>query len=724
MSSLPKNKKSYNNINNSLKKLPLDRYLKNDFSKEKNIKKQKNILLNSINTHSKERLKSNNSFNNGEKNNQKDHFNIKKQFNKNIHYNSKFTFKQKNHIHPNVNNSLREKKIEMFHPQLKKINSNSKNKDLNLSQKLNANTFSPFLIKNKCDKNEEKNKSKKIEINSDSYRSKTPIIIKNIDNISKSVSRSNNNSKNKKNQKHKNNILYSGANLNINNIIRKKNYAMKNMKNVIFQSNNIFSQYKPKKKSQILIKQENLQLKQSLLTPLITKEKIPNGLISNNNNDKSNYFIEIHPKIIQQQERETEKEKLKTDKSGNEILPLTTNSTNMNMLLNNNSTANNLKNSSSDIITSAIIKQPFNQANINSNSNIYNNNINNSNNNNDSNAQLNQLNLNIYSSRSLHNNKILLKDNINSLTNNDTFNLNKVEFKGKKIKCIHDISKTGLSGDEKKVNQDRDFIFHNFVSGFENIFMGVCDGHGYYGHEISEYIKENLPMDLNRIIKSQKLDLNKDDLSKILIDTFIKENNSLLRNKQIDSDLSGSTCVSLIYTPQKLIIANVGDSRCILGSQTKDEWKYVNLSRDHKPDIKEEAERILKKGGRIRQMMDEDGNFAGPLRVYMKDKDMPGLAMTRSFGDYFASIAGTISVPEIKEHILVQEDRFLVLASDGLFEFISTEEVGNIVKGYYEKNDIVGCCEFLYKESYRKWIAEEEDTVDDITIILVFFEDN
>ena len=726
MSSLPKNKKSYNNINNSLKKLPLDRYLKNDFSKEKNIKKQKNILLNSINTHSKERLKSNNSFNNGEKNNQKDRFNIKKQFNKNIHYNSKFTFKQKNHIHPNVNNSLREKKIEMFHPQLKKINSNSKNKDLNLSQKLNANTFSPFLIKNKSDKNEEKNKSKKIEINSDSYRSKTPIIIKNIDNISKSVSRSNNNSKNKKNQKHKNNILYSGANLNINNIIRKKNYAMKNMKNVIFQSNNIFSQYKPKKKSQILIKQENLQLKQSLLTPLITKEKIPNGLISNNNNDKSNYFIEIHPKIIQQleRERETEKEKLKTDKSGNEILPLTTNSTNMNMLLNNNSTANNLKNSSSDIITSAIIKQPFNQANINSNSNIYNNNINNSNNNNDSNAQLNQLNLNIYSSRSLHNNKILLKDNINSLTNNDTFNLNKVEFKGKKIKCIHDISKTGLSGDEKKVNQDRDFIFHNFVSGFENIFMGVCDGHGYYGHEISEYIKENLPMDLNRIIKSQKLDLNKDDLSKILVDTFIKENNSLLRNKQIDSDLSGSTCVSLIYTPQKLIIANVGDSRCILGSQTKDEWKYVNLSRDHKPDIKEEAERILKKGGRIRQMMDEDGNFAGPLRVYMKDKDMPGLAMTRSFGDYFASIAGTISVPEIKEHILVQEDRFLVLASDGLFEFISTEEVGNIVKGYYEKNDIVGCCEFLYKESYRKWIAEEEDTVDDITIILVFFEDN
>ena len=61
---------------------------------------------------------------------------------------------------------------------------------------------------------------------------------------------------------------------------------------------------------------------------------------------------------------------------------------------------------------------------------------------------------------------------------------------------------------------------------------------------------------------------------------------------------------------------------------------------------------------------------------------------------------------------------------DSLFEFINSEEVGNIVKSYYEKNDIVGCCEYLYKESYRKWLCEEEDTVDDITIILVFFEDN
>ena len=724
MSSLPKNKKSYININNSLKKLPLERYSKNDISKENKNKKQRSLLLKSINSKSKDRIiskklnnsanniKSNNSFNKIEKVIHKDSFNIKNKFYKNNHYNDKFRCLKNNNIHPNANNSVREKKIDIFNSKIK-LN-NSKNKDLNFSQNMNVNTLSPFLIKNKSDRSKEKYKFKKIENNADSYRSKTPIIVKNIDNNPKSLNRNYNSSKNRKglnNNKHRSNLLY-GANININNLIKKENNALRNVRNEIFQSNNIFSQYKPKKKSRLLIQQEKLHLKQTLLNPLIFKEKNKNENINQNENT-NNYFVEIHPKIIQQKETE----KLKTDKSGNEILPLTTNSTNINMQLNNTSTINNLKSSNSDMINSAVIKPQFN--NSNNNSKIY---INN-----DSNTHLN---LNIYSSRSLNNNKNFLKDNNNSNNTNsllnETFNINKItsEFKGKKIKCIHDISKTGLSGDEKKVNQDRDFIFHNFVSGFENIFMGVCDGHGFFGHEISEFIKENLPMDLNRIIKSKKLDLNKDDLSKVLIETFKMENESLKRYKQIDSDLSGSTCVSVIYTPKKLIIANLGDSRCVLGTKNKNEWKYINLSRDHKPDIKEEADRIKKKGGRIRPMIDEDGNFVGPMRVYMKDKDMPGLAMTRSFGDNFASIAGTICEPEIKEHILVPEDKFIVLASDGLFEFISSEEVGNIVKGYYEKNDIVGCCEYLYKESYRKWLCEEEDTVDDITIILVFFEDN
>lgn len=316
----------------------------------------------------------------------------------------------------------------------------------------------------------------------------------------------------------------------------------------------------------------------------------------------------------------------------------------------------------------------------------------------------------------------------------------------KRIRCMHDMSKTGKNGDEIKVNQDSYFIFKNFNNDYNKIYMGVCDGHGFFGNEVSSFIRENLAMDLNHLLNNKHLNSTNDDISPYIRQTFLRENRLL--NENIDTKLSGSTCVSVIYSPEKLIIANIGDSRCVLGKKKYPEkntllsvmseknnneknhtegnvsnYTFENLSRDHKPTLEDERERIRKAGGRIRPMLDDDGKtFIGPLRVYMKDKEMPGLAMTRSFGDAYAATAGTICEPEITEHVFEEEDKFIILASDGLFEFVSSQEVVDFVKEYYEKNDIVGACEFLYSESKRRWLLEDEDNIDDITIIIVFFE--
>ena len=65
---------------------------------------------------------------------------------------------------------------------------------------------------------------------------------------------------------------------------------------------------------------------------------------------------------------------------------------------------------------------------------------------------------------------------------------------------------------------------------------------------------------------------------------------------------------------------------------------------------------------------DEDGNPIGPARVWKSDEDVPGLAMSRSFGDYIASQVGVICEPEIIKHSLLPCDKFIVLASDGIWE--------------------------------------------------------
>ena len=105
------------------------------------------------------------------------------------------------------------------------------------------------------------------------------------------------------------------------------------------------------------------------------------------------------------------------------------------------------------------------------------------------------------------------------------------------------------------------------------------------------------------------------------------------------------------------------------------DWKSFDLSRDHKPSDEDEAERIRSKKGRIEPFKDENTEFIGPSRVWLMDEDIPGLAMSRSFGDEVAASVGVSSHPEIKEYIFNKNDAFFIIASDGIWEFITSDEV-------------------------------------------------
>jgi serine/threonine protein phosphatase PrpC len=114
------------------------------------------------------------------------------------------------------------------------------------------------------------------------------------------------------------------------------------------------------------------------------------------------------------------------------------------------------------------------------------------------------------------------------------------------------------------------------------------------------------------------------------------------------------------------------------------QFTAVPITEDHKPELAEEAAMIYAKGGRIEAFKDPDTDEdVGPKRVWLPDQDMPGLAMSRSLGDGIAHSVGVSSEPEVKEYTLKQEDCFAVIASDGLWEFCSNEEVAQLVVPYY-----------------------------------------
>ena len=93
--------------------------------------------------------------------------------------------------------------------------------------------------------------------------------------------------------------------------------------------------------------------------------------------------------------------------------------------------------------------------------------------------------------------------------------------------------------------------------------------------------------------------------------------------------------------------------------------------------------------------------------------------MSRSFGDAAAVEVGVNALPEITEMNLVESDKFMILASDGVWEFISNDEAVNIVMPHYQNNSAEKAAEALIRESMKKW-QEEDTSIDDITCIIIF----
>ena len=157
-------------------------------------------------------------------------------------------------------------------------------------------------------------------------------------------------------------------------------------------------------------------------------------------------------------------------------------------------------------------------------------------------------------------------------------------------------------------------------------------------------------------------------------------------------------------------------------NETED-WIPYQISRDHKPTEEDEAKRVIEYDGEIEKIEDDDGNWTGPLRVWVKGSDGPGLAMTRSFGDEVGASVGVVSVPEVTEYKIKEEDKAIIIASDGLWEYITNEEVSNIVKKLFSLNDPNIIVNDLFKESVIKWRLKDQG-IDDITIICILLKSN
>ena len=177
--------------------------------------------------------------------------------------------------------------------------------------------------------------------------------------------------------------------------------------------------------------------------------------------------------------------------------------------------------------------------------------------------------------------------------------------------------------------------------------FAIFDGHG--GRQVSDYCAERFPLEVRKELMKSPADLNQS-----LTDVFHKINNEL---RLIDSDGCGSTaCVAVVRkegSSNVLYVANVGDSRAVLSKSGTAE----RLSVDDKCDNPEENARVKGGGGII-----VDNRLGGVL------------AVTRSFGDHALTRVGLIATPHIKKYTIKPFDKYLVIASDGVWDELSDQD--------------------------------------------------
>lgn len=286
----------------------------------------------------------------------------------------------------------------------------------------------------------------------------------------------------------------------------------------------------------------------------------------------------------------------------------------------------------------------------------------------------------------------------------------------------------------------------------EGNFAAVFDGHG--GNGVSLVLKERLynkichclaklkqrqllraekNVSLFQKLLSEKEDFydeeNKDSLKSSLLSSSITHYISAIREafNDIDNEVlndpelehQGSTAVAVFIheDPESknctIISANVGDSRAVLSR----EKKAIDLTRDHKPNDSTEKERILSMGGTI-----EWDSYSSVFRVR-------NLSLSRAIGDKFAKPVIT-SEAEIKQFDLqANNDEFIILASDGLWDALSSQEaVAFVHKRLNAPLDNANRSKSMKKRKklMSRYLAHEallRGSADNICVVLIWLRD-
>lgn len=238
------------------------------------------------------------------------------------------------------------------------------------------------------------------------------------------------------------------------------------------------------------------------------------------------------------------------------------------------------------------------------------------------------------------------------------------------------------------------------MGGGHGAYYGVFDGHS--GKHAAVFVRDHL---LRYILEDTSFPSAADQAMK---HAFLRTDKAFAKACELDERLcSGTTALAVLILGRKLLVANAGDCRAVLCKR----GKAVNMSRDHKACSGIERKRIEDSGG----FVDSFGYLNGELTVAraLGDWHIDGLKMR----DHGAEGPLT-AMPEMHEVCLSEDDEFLIIGCDGLWDVFTSENAVDFARRRLQlHNDPLQCSKELIKEALRR------DTNDNLTVLTVCFRD-
>ena len=309
-------------------------------------------------------------------------------------------------------------------------------------------------------------------------------------------------------------------------------------------------------------------------------------------------------------------------------------------------------------------------------------------------------------------------------------------------------SLTHENNGKSDINEDAFIVKENIFNEKFN-FYGIFDGHGENSYLISKFIAKDLGKFFSNKTIYQKhiyklfdntIDYSADEecvnketiinskvIKKLLVQNdyyLIKDAIKNVENKLIERNynlkLSGSTSLLLFLIKNLVVCANVGDSKCVLFKYSENKWSYINLSTEHSPDLKSEKTRIFTQGGEIHPTLNEKGIAEDNVqRIWRKNENYPGLAISRTIGDLIAKKIGVISNPSVIYKKLDLRSKFIILGTSSFWNVVNSTDIITTIKKYLLIGDANSAAKSLVEKAKKYWskIGKKRD---DVTVLVIF----